>query len=239
MLGHDVVDAYIYIYNCIYIYIYVHMYCYGAWYTIQICSQCSVEARQAFGPKLLDFLVEDPFRRLLKMGLESKEPLVEWSCLILRQEAEREEWPQSVQEAWKTPAVEPLRTVMGKVEQLSRAILHFFCEEVPEPGAMAATTDHDVFHFTNYSGQGTFEKAIRRAFTEANSFWAAETQEIISKGASNILGASKVKELEECLAEEPSWSTLRQSLSLLKEVRQGARSQKVASILKEFSVSWL
>ena len=172
------------------------------------------------------------------MGLASKEPLVEWSCLILRQEAEREEWPESVQAAWKTPAVEPLRAVMGKAEQLSRAILHFFCEEVPEPGAMAATADHDVYYFTNYSGQEPFEKAIRRVFTEADSFWFAETQEIMSKGASNILAASKVKELEDCLAEDPSWSTLRQSLSLLKEVRQGARSQKVASVLREFSVSW-
>ena len=75
---------------------------------------------------------------------------------------------------------------------------------------------------------------------EDDSWYKAELDDLLKKGASAPLVASKVSELSEILSDTTtySWAHLRHASDLLKEVKTMCRSQKLANLLQKFFVPW-
>ena len=176
--------------------------------------------------------MEDPFRECLQAGLVVKKQLTEFATILLQNDVVMAKAGDSWTDAFNSDQFEPVRECWQQFTQFARSLLSFFVAAVPE-GTRAASED-DILYFTNYAGDGVFEKAIRRVFREPESWWFPELEEIIATGSATVLIADKVSQLQQLMQGQVTSSSLKEGLGLLKQVRGGTRSQKLGALLGPF-----
>ncbi len=180
----------------------------------------------------------------MKGGLRAKEQLVSFAQSFLHSRktfrAMLNSCP-SFEEVWMGDTCGPLKECQERMELVAKCLLHLFCVD-PQSYDRGNTVDADVLYFYQYKGQGMMEKAIRRLLTDPQTWYNKEVSDMISKGADSLLHQAKVEQLKALLKSSDqsfSFSALKQTTDLVKEVRGFVRSQRLATILGEFSDTWL
>ena len=146
----------------------------------------------------------------------------------------------SFEEVWTSDACGPLKECQESMELVAKCSLHLFCVGPQSSHDLGNTVDADVLYFYQYKGQGMMEKAIRRLLTDPQTWYNKEVSDMISKGADFLLHQAKIEQLKALLkSEDRSLSAIKQATVLVKEVRGFVRSQKLSTILGQFTDTWL
>lgn len=131
----------------------------------------------------------------------------------------------------ETEHARPVLETFERVSRLARALLHYFCDEIPFGGQ--PLDDRDVMYWKSFNGNSFPEQSIARIFREKDSFWYKETQEMIEKGGTAVLLTEKEGELRTLVQEDVKMTTiqkLKQMSSLFGEIQKSMRSQKLCKI---------
>ena len=188
---------------------------------------------------LMGIFLEDFFLDLLKKGLEVKKGLEQFcvSLLNVMHDLEQAEKFSDVFHAvWASPALAPLTDVLRIYTLLPRCVCHLLCTTLPDH--IPETTDSDVYAIANYNGSNQLERSIKRVLRDPQSFWMSEINDLLKKGADTALSKIQVQELGEILEKEAlTFQQLQTATSLLNEIRNSVRSQRLGVFLEKFTAA--
>ena len=189
---------------------------------------------QEFGEMLVDALSEDAFLEVLRGGVTFKQPLVDFATTFLSSVVSTDSAGADFQRLYGSIWLEPLANAIERIAKMCRCILHFFCVAPPGNNPVP-TTDAECFYFSNYAGNHVWERSVKRVLREPGSWWQAELEDMIKKGAGSRLDGDKLKDLTALLnTDSMSMSDFKDGMQIFKLIRGTTRSQKmneVSSIL--------
>ena len=112
---------------------------------------------QDFAKLLSGIFTQDPFIHFIKKGITSKSVVSAFAFKLLSAiQAFEADSDSCFRAIWAHDCFESVRDAQKRCEMFCRAILHFFCHQVPE--GCLETADTDVRYFTEYSGEDPSDK---------------------------------------------------------------------------------
>lgn len=190
---------------------------------------------------MLGFLYDDVVTNVMQLGLPAKQSLCQFAIKFLSDTAatrDHERCEKNFSYVMETQALKPFLQMTESISVLCKALLHFFCEDLPANCGMDHTSDEDCLRFSNYAGARPLEKCMKRVFTAQGSWWASELDDMVRKGATTHLSKDKLTAVDELLNNpQPNYSWLSNTHRLVQELKSQVRSQKLSKILETFSES--